>query len=126
MSPLRTISLAALCLLPATLFLPTPAATAAAPARTCSVAGPTFISTDGTAVFSVSVADLTVRGAGCGVAHSLARDVARRDLKDGRVPRASGAFKVRSVAACAGCTPRTKVVATRGDRKVTFTLLGGQ
>ena len=124
-APTIAAAVAALCLLPA-LTVPASAAPAVSASRSCSAAGLSFTRTDGSLTYSVTVARLRVRAAPCATARAVARAVARRDLRTGRVPRASGGYPVTAVEACPGCTPNTTVVAGRGATRITFTLLGGR
>ncbi|WP_157260579.1 hypothetical protein [Patulibacter minatonensis] len=90
----------------------------------CSSAGLRAQRTTGGTTFSVAVDDVTVAGATCGTARTLAAATARRELAGTLRPSVRG-FAVSVTRPCPGCSPVLPVVATRGPVEVRFELHGG-
>lgn len=93
--------------------------------KTCSTAGLRFSQKSEGVTYSVAVANLKAKGAGCSTARSLATVVAKDLLKETKVPARISGFDVAVKAPCAGCTPNTAVTAKSGQKLVTFTVKGG-
>lgn len=103
-----------------------PTAGAASKPTVCSSAGLHYTKTAGSADFSVAVQRLRASGVRCSTARVVARDVARRDLAGGKLPKTSHGYTISVVNPCTACSPDTQVLARHGSRRITFTLAGGK
>jgi hypothetical protein len=94
-------------------------------ASACSSDGLTATGASGGVMSSVAVGRLRVSGTGCRSARGLAGEVARLSLAGDPATSAQG-YALAFTRPCAGCSPVTGVVATKGPRRVTFQLRGGE
>jgi hypothetical protein len=91
----------------------------------CPSADLTATGASGGTTSSVAVGRLRVSGTGCRTAQGLAREVARLSLAGDPATTVQG-YALAFTRPCAGCSPVTGVVATKGPRRVTFELRGGE
>jgi hypothetical protein len=93
--------------------------------RTCSVTGLGFHERQSGVTYGVAVVGLRAKVATCAKARSLATTVAKDILSGTKVPARVAGMSVKTKEPCAGCTPNTQVIATAGNERVTFTVMGG-
>ena len=109
----------------AVLTAPAGARPRAAAAKSCSSSGLHYSYKKGSATYADKVEKLTVAGATCAQARSLAGTVAQDLLHHKKVPSQIGGWRPHVKNPCSGCSPVWKVTANGGAATSTFEVHGG-